>query len=195
MIRAAALILTFTSFACASSLAASRPCGGGAPEPWCTGQFHGPAPSPPPPSTPESVRDTMAALARACPAPRDDDPTPGLSSGARSIKWPVGRIHVLPVNELQGLLQLLEKTPKDSPDRPKIMARLASTSFLLERFAHRDCRDLAAQKDLPAERWADFERQARTAVKVLYTTRAYGTSWCTALVREHPDAIPAWCAR
>lgn len=102
---------------------------------------------------------------------------------------------MLPVNELEGLLALLEKTPHDSPDRPKILARLAGVSFLMERFAYRDCRDLAAQSAPPPDRWAEFERQARVTIKALYATRAYALSWCTTLVREYPDGIPAQCAR
>jgi hypothetical protein len=152
-------------------------------------------PDPPPRlATAADVADARAALSRACPAPTADDPTPGLSFGARTLgagsrRWCQG----LPLTQLAALERLLGGTSRNSPDRPKILARMAVIWFSLEHDAHEDCRASSAAPEPPAERRAAFVEEARRTVRVLYAFRGSGAGTCEQLVREHPDAVPAIC--
>lgn len=194
MRRAAVSFLLPMLAACASAPVPAR-CGETATEAWCTGTFPGPTP-PPRVVNVADVADARAALARACPAPSADDPTPGLSAGARAPEARPGRAcPSLPVTELHALYWLLQTTPRNAPDRPKLLYRIAAILFSIERSWHVDCREMVALPDPPPERRADFVERAERTIRGLYAGRASGAEICTQILREHPDAVPALCTR
>jgi hypothetical protein len=190
--RAAVALVLLALAACASAPAPPS-CGEGAAAPRCTATF--------PDQTPRvdmatDVADARAALVKACPPAVADDPTPGLSYRARSDD---ARPHrwcpALPDTEVAALYGLLQQTPPRSPDRPKILSRIAVIAFALERSAHADCRQLAVAPEPPPDRRAAFVEEAEHVIRSLYRLRSFGEDTCTRLLREHPDAVPAICAQ
>lgn len=194
MRRLLALLLSLAAChpaASTSSPVAGATCGDGSsePAPWCTELF----PGPDPPVSPAARLALVAALAAACPPATADDPTPGLSPGARSIDFASHRRRghsILIDAEINALERLLAATPESSPDHVLIVDRLALGYFALELASHTACRqarvpEVAMRSALKVE-----EGRVQKIVKQLRRGREGAARQCAALARRYPEHTP-----
>lgn len=190
---------------CASLLAACRPaapppvadgaCGAaGEPAPWCNGPF----PGPDPPVSPLARLALIDALAAACPPATADDPTPGLSRGARALalhqrghrrmQAPIGL-------EIDSLERLLAATPESSPDHVLLVDRLAEDYFALERSSYEVCRETRVLEAATRSALSVEEDRVHRVVDGIRHGREGAERQCAALARVHPGyAMHAPCA-
>jgi tetratricopeptide (TPR) repeat protein len=92
-----------------------------------------------------------------------------------------GRPRALLVTEIQGQESLFAAMPKDSPDRSRLMHRLAESYVELARAAEAD-RD--AQQSAP-----DRQAEAARAERIRRAAHSAGARYYTALAQTYPD----WC--
>ncbi len=194
MRRLLALLLSLAACRPAASTStpvAGAPCGDGSsePAPWCTEPF----PGPDPPVFPAARLALVESLAAACPPATADDPTPGLSRGARALASAPGgkRILLSPIDtEIDLLERLLAATPEASPDHVLLVDRLALSYFALELAYHAICRqarvpEVATRSALKVE-----EDRAQKIVKQLRRGREGAAVQCAALARLYPQYTP-----
>jgi hypothetical protein len=179
----------------ASPGAADAACGAaGEPAPWCSGPF----PGPDLPVSPLARLALIDALAAACPRETADDPTPGLSPGARAIARNAHgrRRMVAPIGlEIDALEQLLKGTPEASPEHELILDRLAESYFILERSSYEACREARVPETATQSALSVEERRVRALVDGIRRGREEAERQCAALVRLHPQhVIRASCA-
>jgi len=149
-----------------------------------------------PPERPASLGEKEAFAAKVtaiCPAGTDNDPLPGLSPPARSIKplrHRAYRSRPVMQEEIKGLLRLLAGMAPNDPDRPKVLDRLASNYFEDERDIYRDCLSLLVM--LEADRWplSQLEARLNDARGRFLAARANGFAACKRLAAEHPSYSP-----
>ena len=103
------------------------------------------------------------------------------------------RSRQLLVTEIQGLESLYTSTPKNAPDRPKLMRRLAEGYVELESAAFRDKTENGmkadeAKKKNPGQA-AGFQAEAGKADKILAASRQAAIKNYTNL----KDQYPKWC--
>lgn len=103
------------------------------------------------------------------------------------------RSRQLLVTEIQGLESLFASTPKNAPDRPKLMRRLAEGYVELESAAFRDKTENGMKAD-EAKRKAPknvgaFQAEAAKADKILKAARQAAIKYYTHL----KDQYPKWC--
>jgi TolA-binding protein len=103
------------------------------------------------------------------------------------------RSRQLLVTEIQGLESLFTSTPKNAPDRPKLMRRLAEGYVELESAAFRDKTENGmkadeAKRKNPAQA-AGFQTEAGKADKILSAARQAAIKNYTSL----KDQYPKWC--
>lgn len=103
------------------------------------------------------------------------------------------KVRSLLVTEIQGLESLFASTPKNAPDRPKLMRRLAEGYVELESAAFRDKTenqikaDEAKRKNPKAT--AGFKNEAAKADKILVAARQAAIKYYTLLKSQYPK----WC--
>lgn len=149
-------------------------------------------PDPPPPIT-SARRDAIVdLLVRTCPPATDSDPTPGLSAGARMPR-PNGRCD-LDCFPIPGLERLLTQEPAGTPDRARMLARLAEEYDWVERSAYEDCRGFVISEG-NREAFAEAEREARRIANLLPYARKQHDRACRRHLHEFPAMPrPAHCA-
>ena len=191
---------------CASLLAACRPaarpspvadaaCGAaGEPSPWCNGPFPGPDPA----VSPLARLALIDALAAACPPATADDPTPGLSRGARALMLH-GRGHMrmqAPIGlEITALERLLAATPESSAEHVLIVDRLAEDYFALERSSYEACREARVLEVATRSALSVEETRVRLVIEGIRGGRERAERQCAELARVHPEhVIHAPCA-
>jgi hypothetical protein len=165
-------------------------CSGEAASPSCTNQGSSE------PAIPRRDAAAIAAqLAAACPPPAEDDPTPGLSPGGRLSappKPPPGvRCILRAPAELEAAeyTSLLRATPRDHPDRPKVMDRLADTFFRMEYDSYQSCRELRAPEPGDESGLASFEQNALIVTRRIREAREASERTCATLRSEYPAYI------
>lgn len=154
-----------------------------------------------PPEKPATKADKEAFSAQVtatCPPGTEEDPFPGLSAPARSIKPPRHRQYrsrPMMQEEIKALLRMLAGMSQNDPDRPKVIDRLASDYFEDERDNYRDCLNLILM--LEADRYSLSELQARLNETRgrFESARASGLATCKRLAEEHPTYKPAGLCR
>ncbi|APR78095.1 TPR domain protein [Minicystis rosea] len=102
------------------------------------------------------------------------------------------KVRQLLVTEIQGLESLYASTPKSSPDRPKLMRRLAEGYVELEAAAFRDKTENGMKADEAKAKGGSpdqFRGEAEKANKILEAARAAAIKYYTAL----KDQYPKWC--
>src|SRR5262249_51945002 len=103
------------------------------------------------------------------------------------------RSRQLLVTEIQGLEQLFSSTPKNAPDRPKLMRRLAEGYVELESAALRDKTENGIKADDAKKKnpkaVAGFQSEAQKADKVLGLAREAAIKYYTMLKGQYPK----WC--
>ena len=190
------LPLLLSLAACHPAASTSTPgagarCGAGSsePTPWCAEPF----PGPDPPVSPTARLALVDSLAAACPPATADDPTPGLSAGARALdSAPRGKgLFLAPIDtEIDMLERLFAATPEASPEHVLLVDRLALSYFALELAYHTACRqarvpEVATRSALKAE-----ESRAQKIVKQLRRGREGAAVQCAALARLYPQYTP-----
>jgi hypothetical protein len=103
------------------------------------------------------------------------------------------KVRSLLVTEIQGLESLFASTPKNAPDRPKLMRRLAEGYVELESAAFRDKTENGIKADEAKRKnpkaVAGFQAEAAKADKILAASRQAAIKYYTAL----KTAYPKWC--
>jgi tetratricopeptide (TPR) repeat protein len=102
------------------------------------------------------------------------------------------RARQLLVTEIQGLESLFASTPKSSPDRPKLMRRLAEGYVELESAAFRDKTENQIKADEAKAKGGNvdaFKGEADKANKILEAARGQAIKYYTSL----KDQYPKWC--
>ncbi|MEO5728046.1 MAG: hypothetical protein ABI134_20255, partial [Byssovorax sp.] len=104
------------------------------------------------------------------------------------------RSRQLLVTEIQGLESLFSSTPKNAPDRPKLMRRLAEGYVELESAAFRDKTENAVKADEAKRKnpkaVAGFQTESGKADKILQASRLAAIKYYTNL----KNAYPKWCS-
>ncbi|MDI1482159.1 hypothetical protein [Polyangium sp. y55x31] len=131
---------------------------------------------------------------------RDDqlkptNPTASMNAAQRDERRNrlAARSRQLLITEIQGLESLFSNTPKNAPDRPKLMRRLAEGYVELESAAFRDKTeqsinaDEAKRKNPKAEK--GFRDEAAKADKILVAARQQAIKYYTLL----KNGYPKWC--
>jgi tetratricopeptide (TPR) repeat protein len=131
---------------------------------------------------------------------RDDltkpaNPTASQSSAQRDERRNrlAPKVRSLLVTEIQGLESLFASTPKNAPDRPKLMRRLAEGYVELESAAFRDKTENGIKAD-EAKRTnpkavAGLQAEAAKADKILAASRLAAIKYYTLLKTQYPK----WC--
>jgi len=145
------------------------------------------------PPTAEQKAAFAAKVTATCPPGTAEDPLPGLSPAARSIK--PSRHHQyrsLPMlqEEIKLLLQMLGKMAMADPDRPKVLDRLASNYFVDERDNYRDCMDLLIMVEADRFPLSELEARLRADRERFERARAHGMATCAKIAAEHPSYKP-----
>ncbi|MCK6592368.1 MAG: hypothetical protein L6Q76_32855, partial [Polyangiaceae bacterium] len=101
------------------------------------------------------------------------------------------RARPLLVAEIQGLESLFESTPRNAPDRPKLLRRLAEDYVELESAAFRDKIEAEtgadeARRRNDSKRAAALKAEASKADKILVAARGAAIKFYTKLKDEHP---------
>jgi TolA-binding protein len=102
------------------------------------------------------------------------------------------RARQLLVTEIQGLESLFSQTPKNAPDRPKLMRRLAEGYVELESAAFRDKTEAGMKADEAKAKGGNtdaFRTEADKADKVLGAARKAAIAYYTNLKNQYPK----WC--
>jgi tetratricopeptide (TPR) repeat protein len=102
------------------------------------------------------------------------------------------KVRQLLVTEIQGLESLYASTPKSSPDRPKLMRRLAEGYVELEAAAFRDKTENGMKADeakAKGQGTDSFRSEVDKANKILEAARTAAIKYYTAL----KDQYPKWC--
>jgi TolA-binding protein len=103
------------------------------------------------------------------------------------------RSRQLLVTEIQGLESLFASTPKNAPDRPKLMRRLAEGYVELESAAFRDKTENGMKADEAKRKnpgaAAGFQQEATKADKILVAARQAAIKYYTLLKNQYPK----WC--
>lgn len=102
------------------------------------------------------------------------------------------RAKALLITEIQGLESLFQSTPKSSPDRPKLMRRLAEGYVELESAAFRDKTEAGMKADEAKAKGgnvAQFKSDAEKADKTLSAARRAAINYYTQLKNQYPK----WC--
>jgi TolA-binding protein len=122
---------------------------------------------------------------------------PGFNSGSAQRDERRNRLAArsrqLLVTEIQGLESLFGSTPKNAPDRPKLMRRLAEGYVELESAAFRDKTENGmkadeAKRNAPGQ-VAGFQSEAQKADKILGLSREAAIKYYTLLKNQYPK----WC--
>lgn len=146
-------------------------------------------PAPERPATAAEKAAFVEKVNRVCPAGTEANPFPQLSLPARAIKpsWH-GRYRSLPLlpQEIDALKKILAATPLDNPDRPKIIDRLASTYFELERALYRTCTDLVLMAETDRYSMSKLEEMLGDLKRKIDAARNGGFASCRQLVQDHP---------
>ncbi|MFT3771950.1 MAG: tetratricopeptide repeat protein [Minicystis sp.] len=122
------------------------------------------------------------------------DPAASMSAAQRDERRNrlAPKVRQLLVTEIQGLESLYASTPKSSPDRPKLMRRLAEGYVELEAAAFRDKTENGMKADEAKAKGGSpdaFRSEAEKANKILEAARAAAIKYYTAL----KDQYPKWC--
>jgi TolA-binding protein len=126
---------------------------------------------------------------------KPNNPTASMNAAQRDERRNrlAARSRQLLVTEIQGLESLFGSTPKNAPDRPKLMRRLAEGYVELESAAFRDKTENGikaeeAKKKNPKAVNA-FRAEAAKADKILAASRQAAIKYYTALKGQYPK----WC--
>jgi tetratricopeptide (TPR) repeat protein len=151
--------------------------------------------APPPRSGPRPTPGASAPAATRTQKPRVDPTKPGAPPAAtaqeRRRYAASVRTKELLMREVQGLVGLLASTPRNAPDRPKLLRRTAESFVELEAISFREQteRTIAAD-DAKRARSAAKEKAARTAAqqaaKMAGASRSEAIKYYTALADQHP---------
>ncbi|HEX7601554.1 MAG TPA: hypothetical protein VF316_08115, partial [Polyangiaceae bacterium] len=123
------------------------------------------------------------------------NPTESMNSAQRDERRNrlAARSRQLLVTEIQGLESLYASTPKNAPDRPKLMRRLAEGYVELESAAFRDKTENGIKADEAKRKApgqvAGFQGEVAKADKILQAARQAAIKYYTNL----KDAYPKWC--
>lgn len=103
------------------------------------------------------------------------------------------KVRSLLVTEIQGLESLFASTPKNAPDRPKLMRRLAEGYVELESAAFRDKTENQikadeAKRKNPAQA-TNFKNESGKADKIMVAARQAAIKYYTLLKSQYPK----WC--
>lgn len=84
---------------------------------------------------------------------------------------------------------LLQSTPRDHPDRPKILERLVWTYYRMEYESYQSCLELRTPDPGDETGRASFERYALRVVKRIRDARELSYRTCASLRNEHPGFV------
>jgi tetratricopeptide (TPR) repeat protein len=126
---------------------------------------------------------------------KPNNPTASMNAAQRDERRNrlAARSRQLLVTEIQGLESLYTSTPKNSPDRPKLMRRLAEGYVELESAAFRDKTENAIKADEAKKKnpgaVAGFQSESGKADKILVAARTAAIKYYTQL----KDGYPKYC--
>lgn len=148
------------------------------------------------------VHEKRGAAFKTAPPPRDvkaasdakpQNPAESMAAGYRDTRKGrlQARARALLVTEIQGLERLLRSTPKNSPDRPQLIRRLAEGYVELESAALRDktADEVKAQDLQRAKKTAEaqkYRKQALQAKKIVDLARKSAISYYTLMKDSYP---------
>ncbi len=141
-------------------------------------------------SAPQSVN-----LKKKDDATKPTNPTASMNAAQRDERRNrlAARSRQLLVTEIQGLESLFASTPKNAPDRPKLMRRLAEGYVELESAAFRDKTENGMKADEAKRKnpkaVAGFTAEAGKADKILQAARQAAIKYYTNLKNQYPK----WC--
>jgi tetratricopeptide (TPR) repeat protein len=128
-------------------------------------------------------------------ATKPTNPTASMNAAQRDERRNrlAARSRQLLVTEIQGLESLFSSTPKNAPDRPKLMRRLAENYVELESAAFRDKTENGIKADEAKKKnpkaVAGFRNEVAKADKILNASRQAAIKYYTSLKTSYPK----WC--
>jgi len=126
---------------------------------------------------------------------KPNNPTASMNAAQRDERRNrlAARSRQLLVTEIQGLESLFASTPKNAPDRPKLMRRLAEGYVELESAAFRDKTENGIKADEAKRKnpkaVGSFVEEAGKAGKILDASRQAAIKYYTLLKNQYPK----WC--